>query len=142
MLAPGVTLQGQPGDTIVFECSGAPRSFSDRRCAANARVRVVETSKLNIYQAAPTPELVPTPYRGDSISATPPPPAVTTGERQRDALAQAGPTRAMICATIEQQIDQINARMRQGYRSAQGEYYRAQLDTLSNQRHAAHCRGY
>lgn len=43
------------------------------------------------------------------------------------------------CAYIDQQIDQLNARMRQKYTSRQGEYMRDQLRGLKERRYDLRC---
>jgi hypothetical protein len=45
-----------------------------------------------------------------------------------------------VCRSIDDQIDRINARMRQPYTAREGEWYRARLRELDDQRWDSKCR--
>ena len=61
------------------------------------------------------------------------------GNRSGASFSSQGFGTADLCDSIEEQIDRINARMRQPYRSGEGELLRERLLKLSRQRYEAKC---
>jgi hypothetical protein len=111
----------------VFECERhGQRVLSDQPCGDDAILRKV--SEPNSMQAQDTSNLyapVPTSFRQPSTSGS-------SGGVTRPNAAE--------CASIEQRINSIDARMRRKYTSTQGEYFRGELRDLRNQRWDAGCR--
>jgi len=112
-------------DTIatVYECDSAgQRTFSDRRCAPNARERSIEApSRMDPLDTSTLGE----PVIVDSQ------PFMSRGDAVVDNATE--------CAAIQADIDAIDARMREGYGSAEGEYLRARRRSLSDRYYELRC---
>lgn len=114
-----------PDNTIatVYECDSAgQRTFSDRRCAPNAHERAIE---------APS-RMDPVDMVSDPVTVEYQQPVISGGEAVVDNASR--------CAQIQAEIDLIDARMRQGYSSAEGEYLRGRRRDLSNRYYDLRCR--
>jgi len=111
----------------VFECvRGGQRVFSDHSCAPDADVRDIDVAGMNTYVAPPVrivepAALVPEPPTRARPSAPPRKASAT----ERDSLQRA--------------IDRLNARMRAGYSSAEGEWLRAQWKKLDDRYRDPRC---
>jgi hypothetical protein len=109
----------------VYECDGDnQRVLSDQPCAVDAAVRDVAAPNRMIAQD--TRVLYEQAYR-----PRPPQPPSRTDRRYDH--------RVEICRQIERDIDRINARMRRGYSSWEGELFRESLRQLSKARYDARC---
>lgn len=112
----------------VYECEKADqRVFSDRPCSEDARLREVSA---------------PNGMRADRIA---PPRPVTDRSLPDQTIPRAGSaepvtSKNFICRSIDEQVDRINARMRQPYTAAEGEWYRERLRRLQDERWDAKCR--
>lgn len=107
----------------VFECEiQGQRVLSDQPCGEDAVIRRV--SAPNRMQAQDTSNLY-SPVRQSRSSGA-------AGEVMRP--------NATVCASIEQQIKSIDARMRRKYTNPEGEYFRGRLRVLREQRWDAGCR--
>lgn len=122
--------RGSPAQFIaaVYECNAENgRVMSDRPCGDDAEVRHIEMP--NLMRAHPK--------ANSSRSATP---ARSTRAGAARAPVEYGASGNDVrCALIDDQTDQINARMRRGYTSREGEYFRERLRELSAQRWEAKC---
>jgi hypothetical protein len=123
----------------VFECNeGGQKILSDRPCAGDARMREVVIDDPDPYEAAAARQ------RAWAASATPPrvvPSQAQTvaGRASETAMADEPDPNAAQCAWVDRQIEHLNAQMRQGYTSQQGEYYRERWHQLKEQRQALKC---
>jgi len=109
-----------PVIATVYECNGAQgRVLSDRRCADDAKVRQV---------------MAPNRMPAGVVAGT-----TQTAQRSSSRAGSARVSSA-VCASIEEEIDSINARMRQKYLNSEGERFRQRLRELSAQRWEAKCR--
>jgi hypothetical protein len=118
-------LPGRNSIARVFECErDGQRVYSDQRCGSDAAVREIDAP--NRMDAQDTSGLY------DPVVE---PPRSHTGSSSESASSAA----IKLCESIDQQIDLINARMRQGYGSWQGERFRNRLRELSRQRYEAKC---
>lgn len=107
----------------VFECEiQGQRVLSDQPCGEDAVIRRV--SAPNRMQAQDTSNLY-SPVRQS---------------RSSDAAGEVMRPNATVCASIEQQIKSIDARMRRKYTNPEGEYFRGRLRVLREQRWDAGCR--
>jgi hypothetical protein len=111
----------------VYECDEARQKvFSDRPCSEDVRIREV---------------IAPNGMRATDVTRY-----ARVGSRSEQVAASAGsaepPARSKIslCKSIDDQIDRINARMRQTYTAAEGEWYREHLRRLDDDRWDAKCR--
>jgi len=116
-----------PNNTIatVYECDSAgQRTFSDRRCAPNARERAIEApSRMDPVDSGTSADPVAVEYQQPQVSGD---------EAVVDNASQ--------CAQIQSDIDAIDARMRQGYGSAEGEYLRGRRRDLRDRYYELRCR--
>ena len=106
------------GDVQIYECiQDGQRVLSDRPCGPGAVERFVDTRELNTFTEVPPPP-VTAPRRPPSTSSRAP-----VGSISRPSAADAHQAR---CEQIEAWKDRIDAAMRQGYTSQEGERLRAQ----------------
>jgi hypothetical protein len=112
----------------VYECNGEDgRVLSDKPCGDDARVREVMQ-----------PNLMP----GSANTQSARPSAGDPAKRARTphASIESSANRSdKVCASIDAEIDRINARMRHKYSSDQAEVFRRRLRELSDQRWYAKC---
>jgi hypothetical protein len=109
----------------VFECErNGQRILSDRPCGADASVR--EIAAPNRMRAQDTSALYDPPPRSIQVQKL-------RASRQRTG------SNAALCEHIDNEKDQINARMRKPYKNWEGERLRARLRQLSAQRWDAGC---
>lgn len=113
----------------VYECNDDNgRVLSDQPCGEDAQVRQIEMPNL---------------MRAQPRSSSSRPTAPNRSTRPRSARAPIGPGTSdneARCESIDARIEYINARMRRGYTSLEGERFRRQLHELSDQRWDANCR--
>ncbi len=112
----------------VYECNDDNgRVLSDQPCGDDAQVRHIEMP--NLMRAQP-----------NSNSSRPATPSGSTRTRAARAPIEQGTSRNEArCESIDARINDINARMRQGYTSLEGEYFRQRLRELSDLRWVANC---
>jgi hypothetical protein len=121
------------GTLTVYECVVAGQKvYSDQPCGDDAREKAVIVSRPDAENAARARYLTqqaqsPTRYDGN--------PAASAAVSTRSGSAM----QANRCAAIDQQIDWINARMRQGYRAYEGERLRDSLRALKSDRYDLRC---
>ena len=111
---------------VAYECwRDGHRILSDEPCGSDASIRAI--AEPNRMDAQDTTQL----YRR---------PAHTTSSSRRVSYGTSSSfSESSECAAIEREIDAINARMRQRYRSPEGERFRARLRDLSRARYEAKC---
>lgn len=113
----------------VFECIiNGQRVFSDSPCGT--KVKVHEIAQPNLMKAqstGPTHEIPQEVLRLQPHQV-----------RQIEAIKPQVSNKSL-CRQIEAEIESINARMRQGYTSRQGEWYRERLRQLDNRLHELRC---
>jgi hypothetical protein len=119
-----------PRITTVYECvQRGERVFSDRRCGNNAQEHAIEEPN---HMAPPDPSVV-------ALSMSDPEPNPTPA-----ALASAAPAAPQRprsqCRAIEDAKERIDARMREGYGSAEGERLRERLRQLNTEYYELRCR--
>jgi hypothetical protein len=119
-----------PFIAIVYECQGVDqRVFSDHPCSDDARVReVIAPNGMRAARVAKAARAAVNRTPLDlSIANTG---SAEPSSRRKDSL----------CKSIDEQIDNINARMRQPYSAAEGEWYRERLRLLDDRRWDEKCR--
>jgi hypothetical protein len=129
-VAPGERAYGPDGTTYVgvYECEvNGQRVVSDRPCGPGATTRVLEVDPAT----APPP---PVPVYRPSPSTSSAAPRAEYSDSAADAAGHEGQ-----CRIVDQEIDQLNARMRQGYGSQEGEWLRAQWHRLQDRRRELRC---
>jgi hypothetical protein len=128
--SPGSNSDGPADGRIatVFECRvNGQHIYSDQRCGSTADERVIHAP--NRMDAQDT-----------SILSTPDAVIARSRSEGRNAQARAANLVQSECAGIEQEKDSINARMRQGYSSFQGEGFRDRLRFLGARYYDLRCR--
>jgi hypothetical protein len=129
-VAPGQRAYGRDGTTYVgiYECTvKGQRVVSDRPCGAGATSRVIEVAPAT----APLPPV--SQYRPSS------PPIDGSSARSSVRSSNAAPDNTSQCAAVDQEIENLNARMRQRYGSAEGEWLRAEWHRLHQRRYDLRC---
>jgi hypothetical protein len=115
------TIAGLPSSRIatVYECQQrGERVFSDRRCGSNAQARAIEAPNGMEPPDPSVVELSQSEHDPAPVAVSPATPvARSDGQDIR-------------CRAIEEEKERIDARMREGYRSAEGERLRDRLRTL------------
>lgn len=118
----------------VNECMvDGQKVYTDRPCEQGGSTRTLDVGQLNtygqpavpLYRSDPRPTSVPQPA---SVMAQPQPIPPTAGGND------------WLCAQIQAALDRLDAAMRQGYTSQEGERFREQWHRLKNQYHEAGCR--
>lgn len=105
-----------PGEVAVYECiQDGHKTISDRHCGPGAVGRIIDTRSLNTFSQVPiTPVDMSRHRQPQSIGAGPRVPARQTAQT----------TKVSRCKSIQNEIDSINAHMRQPYRKEEGEWLR------------------
>jgi hypothetical protein len=113
----------------VFECrQGGVTVFSDHRCGADAAVRAIRAP--NLMEATPV-------YSNEEGA---PAPIQAAPQIQIQASMSRGGTHDEICREIELEKDRIDARMREGYSSGEGEILRERRNSLSSRYYELRCK--
>ena len=122
------------GVVSIYECFvNGQKILSDRDCGPDAVQRDVDTRGLNTYEAGPIPYV-------DMRRYGAPPREYLNEPPQYSGLAGDPKVwKQERCNQIEEQIDRLNARMRIGYTSQQGEYLRARWYKAKNAYSEARC---
>ena len=122
----------------VYECFvNGQRVLSDQRCAEDARERSVVVTRpdprdVEIAQRRTAEQRLRYAYR--------PPAATQRSSSNRSRAADSyGSDNSWQCTNIDQRIEWINARMRQGYTSQEGERWRNELRALKQERWDLEC---
>jgi hypothetical protein len=122
----------------VYECMvNGQRVLSDQPCGPEARARTVVVDQPDPQEVLRQQQRTWAAQQGAGPRAD--------GPRVRSAPASSAPARAAasadsvaandgICRAIDEAIANLNARMRQGYTSQEGEYYRKRWHELQKQR--------
>ena len=132
------TLAAPAGATVVYECNPGVRTYSDTPCAAAVRLKVLDPAAQNTYHADASTQLLPEQNPATELSARPSV-SMPSGLSRIDTSRNAFEAKRALCADIERQIDAINARMRAGYSSVEGEWFRRELNRLSDLRYNTRC---
>jgi hypothetical protein len=120
----------------VFECVvNGQRVVSDRPCGAEAQSRTLVVDQPDPADVARQRQQTWAAQQGAPRSSTGTAPASGGVPSTRTAPA----SNQAACESIERQIAYIDAQMREGYRSPQGEWYRQQLRVLKERRHDYRC---
>lgn len=111
----------------VYECFiNGQRVISDRSCGDNAKIKVIEIAPSTPARPAVPQYQSPTPSYDASASSAGRTTAVT-------------PSNSSACANVDREIAALNARMRQGYTSQEGEWYRERWHALHERRRDLRC---
>jgi hypothetical protein len=116
---------------LVYALRSAYQSSPEPGKISTAALEFVEAGKeppAPVPPAAPKP---PAPAPAPELSSPPPAPAVDSAL----SLQESGE-----CAQVQEEMDEIKARMGQSYTSAEGEFYRERLLKLGNRLHELKCR--
>jgi hypothetical protein len=122
----------------VYECIVAgQRVVSDRPCGAEAQARTLIVDQPDPTEAARQRQLTRAVQQAANSSRA------TNATRDGGTPVTSAPASSnqAACDSIEQEIDAIDARMRQGYGSQQGERYRDRLRVLKERRYEYRCLG-
>jgi len=133
-VAPKLTSHASPeghADTriaTVFECrANGQRIYSDRRCGPNADEHPILAP--NRMDAQDT-----------NILSSPDEVLARSQSERTNAREPVFDAARSECGSIEQQKNSINARMREGYTSPEGEWYRERLRALDTRYYELRCR--
>lgn len=119
----------------VYECEiQGVRTYSAQPCGPGAQRHVIRP--INTYAAPPEAQVEAA--LTDSSTEEPPEFPTASGEGLSPELSERRPG---LCADIQAQIEQIYARMRQGYGAAEGDALRAELHRLNDEAFEQHCTG-
>lgn len=111
-----------PGEAAVYECiQDGHKALSDRPCAPGAVARIVDSRELSTYSPVPVTGVATSRYRSQPASVETPRPT-TPNPRQSGQGSR--------CDAIQEDIDRLNARMRQPYSSQEGEWLRKRWHSL------------
>ena len=133
-------LSGRGGSQTVvgvYECVvKGQRVLSDRPCGPEAQVRAVVVDR-------PDPrDVVQAQQRTQAAQAGTPPAVYRSASTSTAGTTPAEPSEAAnasACATVDREIAALNARMRQGYTSQEGEWMRQRWRDLQKRRAALKC---
>ncbi len=121
----------------IYECrKGGQVLYSGQPCgpdsvAHDVDVRSTNTNMPEVHGASPSQA----PASGKSVGREPAAQAGVTQEKSPKPAGRQGDE----CAEAQEEIDQINARMRQPYSSSEGGWYRERLQKLGNKQHELKC---
>ena len=128
---------GNQSTVGVFECVvNGQRVLSDRPCGPEAQVRTLEVDRPDPRDVALQQQRLwaaEQPSRARSTTA----PGSSLESATRGSPATA--SNADACAQVDKEIAALNARMRQGYDSQLGEWFRAEWHRLQDRRAALNC---
>lgn len=134
-------LSGRGGSQTVvgvYECVvKGQRVLSDRPCGPEAQARTVTVDQPDARDVALAQWRTWAAQASSAPRAYSQPPDATGGVAV--AADAAGSASANECAAVDEAIAQLNARMRQGYTSQEGEWYRVEWHRLQDQRAALNC---
>ena len=136
--APAV--QPQQGVTRVYECRNKSGQviYSGQPCGADSVAHDVDSRRMNTYISEAyevSPSQAQTPVPGKPLRRE----RTTTAPATPKSSLELTDARKDECAQAQEEIDQINARMRQAYTSAEGEFFRERLRKLGDKQDALKC---
>ncbi len=127
------------GATRAWICErNGVREYSDRPCARDAAPTVIAADRLGPYSAPPAAAQPPAP----PATIEPPTPAPRSLGLAGSTGGAAGPElrrNESVCRALEERIEAIDARMRAGYGSPEGEHLRRQHRDAKTAYHDAGC---
>ena len=120
----------------VYECVvNGQRVVSDRPCAPDAQTRTLVIDQPDPRNAARQRQLTQASGRsGSGYTASPPAAPVASRSGGMPEVSNEA-----ACASVDRAIEQLNARMRQPYSSAEGEWLRARWRELKRRRYDLRC---
>ena len=119
----------------VYECTvNGRRVVSDRPCASGAQVRTLVVDQPDPRDAAIAQQLQQQTQQPVVLKYSAPSASGESASAGTDVSANEA-----ACTAVDREIDQLNARMRQGYTSQEGEWLRAQWHALEERRRALRC---
>jgi len=135
-MGPPPARTGQESYVGVYECvENGQRVISDRPCSSSAQARTLVVDQPDPRDVARQRQQQ---WQAQQQAGR------TYSTRRETSQYQSADTRPRpsneaACASIDQQIDWLNARMRQKYSSQEGEYLRDQLRALKERRYDLRC---
>ena len=135
----GPAAAGRESHVGIYECTvNGHRVVSDRPCGSSAQARTLVVEQPDPRDAAIAQQRLwqAQQQAQQSTSRSDVAPSDSGGSNDSEP-AERGNESA--CAEVDRAIDQLNARMRQGYTSQEGEWLRARWHALEDQRHALRC---
>lgn len=122
----------------VYECVvNAQRVVSDRPCGAETQTRTLAVDQPDPVEAARQRQRTWAVQQGGTGASA----SYSPGSGSESATRAQSSSNQSECGSIEHQIEAIDARMRQGYTSEEGERYRARLRALKESRYEYGCVG-
>lgn len=119
--------ESRSGVVRVFECvRGGQHVFSDQPCGADARPREIDVAGMNTYE-----EIGQVPETRVSIPEKTPPRPIRP--------SRSSPSQEAQCESLQRAKDEIDARMRRGYTSREGERLRARRHEVEDRYRDLHC---
>ncbi len=115
---------------LVFALRSAYQSSPEPGKISTSALEFVEAGKEPPAPVPPPAPKPPAPAPAPELSSTPPAPAVNSAL----SLQESGE-----CAQVQEEMDEIKARMGQSYTTAEGEFYRERLVKLGNRLHELQC---
>lgn len=137
--APAATQRPTSARTLsIYECVvNGQRVLSDQRCADDARERSVVVTRPDPSDVALAHRRAAEQRRRDAYQTRP---VIQGYDASRSGAGGSyGSDLASRCASVDQRIEWINARMRQGYTSQEGEWLRDDLRALKQERWNLRC---
>ena len=134
LAAPLILVNAPPSvaEPTIFRCEvNGAFIYADRPCGANPEQYVPDAERVSVYQ----PVEPATPSRAVR-SARPTRPAAS---RSRETIAAAQARQEAECERVLGGLRDLRARMRSGYRAAEGERLKARLARLETRRRSLHC---
>lgn len=137
---PPSALTGRESYVGVYECvESGQRVVSDRPCAPDAQARTLVIDQPDPREVVRQRQMTQSSGRsGSSYYGSP-----SSGSSTSTSLVGAGPTHGgsneAACEAVDRAIDNLNARMRQGYSAAAGEWLRVRWHDLKRQRYELKC---
>ena len=135
---------GQGSYVRFYECVVAgQRVLSDNPCGVDAKARTLvvpqpdpaEVARLLQHQQQQQWQAQQQQRARPVIT----PPSVASTNAGAGYAGDGTPANQAACDNVDRQIELLNARMRQGYGSAEGEWYRSEWHALKTQRHELRC---
>jgi hypothetical protein len=129
----------EKGVTRVYECrKNGQVIYSGQPCGPDSVTHDVAARRTNTYtseayEVSPSQAAAPAPGKPVRRERT------TTAPATRDNSPRLSDAKKDECAQAQEEIDQINARMRQPYTSAEGEFFRERLRKLNDKQYELKC---
>jgi len=124
----------------VYECVvNGQRVVSDHPCGADAQVRTLVVDQPDPRDVARQQQRTRAAQAGSGAAPRVAAPARSSVPSQIPQVAPVASPNAAACGAIDQAIANLNARMRAGYTSAEGEWLRADWHDLQKRREELRC---